>query len=103
MCQAVDDRVEEMASLVADKLDWPLELALDVLVKEFGCRGCRIILERLVLYPLCTVVGGDEDILVACACYGWGKQTYEIQPPFLERFQRYHRLVRHACLFHELA
>ena len=51
MCQAVDDRVEEMASLVADKLDWPLELALDVLVKEFGCRGRRIILERLVLYP----------------------------------------------------
>ena len=43
LCQAVDNRVEEMASLVADKLYWAPEPALDVLVKEFRCRGRNII------------------------------------------------------------
>ena len=57
------------SSLVTDKLYWAPEHATDVLVKEFCCQGRGIILLWLGLYPLCTVVGGNEDVFVACvAC-----------------------------------
>ena len=85
--ETVNDRVEEVASLVVDEIDCTPEPASDVLVKEFGCRGCGIVSKRFGLYPLCTVVDGDEDVLVACARRGWDERAYEIQPPFLERFQ----------------
>ena len=68
MCQIVDDCVEEMVTLVTDELDWAPEPAAYVLVKEFDCQGRGIVSERFGLYPLCTVVGGDEDVLVACVC-----------------------------------
>ena len=66
--KTVNDRVEEVASLVADELNWAPEPTLDVLIKEFGCRGRSIVLEQFGLYPLSTIVGGDEDVLVARAC-----------------------------------
>ena len=64
---------QEVSSLVAYEFNWAPEPTPDVLVEEFGCRGGDIVLEWFGLYPLCIVVGGDEDVFVARARCGWGE------------------------------
>ena len=64
--EILDDRIQKMASLIADELDRTTKTTPNVLIQEFGQGSCSVVAQRFCLYPFRTIVRGHSDIFITC-------------------------------------
>lgn len=75
--EVLDDRINEVGSLVGNNLERAAESSNDIFIDESGSNQSCICSERASLYPFRSIISGDKDVFVAFLG-GGADGTYEV-------------------------